>query len=314
MPINLPNLDDRTYVDLMHEALALIPAHAPAWTNHNPSDPGITLVEMFAFLTEMMVYRLNRVTDENKLAFLKLLNPPDWKYDKSITVNQAIQATVLRLRDEQRAITPADFERLALSAGKTKIARAYCLPKRNLESTQPNAATQEAPGHVSLVLLPAPDATRELPQLIDGIKNELQPCCLLTTQLHVAGPRQLKIEVQITLRPNQDALEQELLSAATTALMNYFDPLTGGAQDSGWPLGRHVYVSEIYALLDGLPGVDYVEKTLDGSNQPLAELTCKDKKRMQFTTDGKQLVCLKLEPDQLVDADIKIQVLRTTKK
>ena len=99
MPINLPNLDDRTYADLMEEALALLPAHAPEWTNHNPSDPGITLLEMFAYLTEMLIYRLNRVTNANKLAFVKLLNP---QYDSSLTVNQAIQATVLRLRDEQR--------------------------------------------------------------------------------------------------------------------------------------------------------------------------------------------------------------------
>jgi baseplate J-like protein len=74
MPINLPNLDDRTFADLVEEAQALIPVYEPRWTNHNASDPGITLVELFAYLTEMLMYRLNRVTDANRCAFLKLID------------------------------------------------------------------------------------------------------------------------------------------------------------------------------------------------------------------------------------------------
>jgi hypothetical protein len=79
MPLQLPNLDDRRYADLVEEARSLIPTHAPEWTNHNPSDPGITLIELFAYLTEMLIYRLNRVTDENKKKFLKLLKGSEWK-------------------------------------------------------------------------------------------------------------------------------------------------------------------------------------------------------------------------------------------
>ncbi len=78
MPLQLPNLDDRRYADLVDEARRLIPTYAPEWTNHNPSDPGITLVELFAFLSEMLLYRLNRVTAANVLSFLKLLNGTDW--------------------------------------------------------------------------------------------------------------------------------------------------------------------------------------------------------------------------------------------
>ena len=60
MPLPLPNLDDRSYTDLVEEARRLIPTYAPEWTNHNPSDPGIMLIELFAYLTEMLIYRLNR--------------------------------------------------------------------------------------------------------------------------------------------------------------------------------------------------------------------------------------------------------------
>jgi phage-related baseplate assembly protein len=75
-----PNLDDRTFDDIVQEAVRLIPQYCPEWTNHNRSDPGITLIELFAWMTEMTLYRLNRVPDKNFLAFLELmgisLTPP----------------------------------------------------------------------------------------------------------------------------------------------------------------------------------------------------------------------------------------------
>ena len=78
MPLSLPNLDDRKFQDLADLGRSLIPAFDPDWTNHNASDPGITLLELFAWLTESMLYRVNRVPVQNQLAFLRLLNGPDW--------------------------------------------------------------------------------------------------------------------------------------------------------------------------------------------------------------------------------------------
>ena len=68
-----PKLDDRTYKDIVDEAMRLIPRYAPEWTNHNPSDPGITLIELTAWMTELILYRLNRVPEKNYLAFLDLI-------------------------------------------------------------------------------------------------------------------------------------------------------------------------------------------------------------------------------------------------
>ncbi len=68
-----PNLDDRTFDDIVQEAIRLIPQYCPEWTNHNPSDPGIALIELFAWMTEMTLYRLNRVPEKNYLAFLELM-------------------------------------------------------------------------------------------------------------------------------------------------------------------------------------------------------------------------------------------------
>lgn len=71
--IPTPKLDDRTFRDIVEEAIRLIPQYCPEWTNYNPSDPGVTLIELFAWMTEMILYRLNRVPDKNYLAFLNLL-------------------------------------------------------------------------------------------------------------------------------------------------------------------------------------------------------------------------------------------------
>ncbi len=71
--IPAPKLDDRNYADIVAEAMRLIPRYCPEWTNHNPSDPGITLLELTAWMTELILYRLNRVPEKNYLAFLNLI-------------------------------------------------------------------------------------------------------------------------------------------------------------------------------------------------------------------------------------------------
>ncbi len=67
------NLDDRTFQDIVDEAKKRIAASCPAWTDHNVSDPGITLVELFAWMTEMILYRLNQVPEKNYIKFMELL-------------------------------------------------------------------------------------------------------------------------------------------------------------------------------------------------------------------------------------------------
>src|SRR5688572_22606405 len=72
MPLEVPNLDDRRWADLVQEAQALIPRRAPAWTDHNVHDPGITFIELFAWLVEMQLYQLNRVGERHREVFGRL--------------------------------------------------------------------------------------------------------------------------------------------------------------------------------------------------------------------------------------------------
>ncbi|MFF4330486.1 putative baseplate assembly protein [Streptomyces sp. NPDC048387] len=73
MALPSPNLDDRRFQQLVDEAKRYVQQRAPEWTDHNVSDPGVTLIETFAYLVDQLLYRLNRVPDKNYLAFLDLL-------------------------------------------------------------------------------------------------------------------------------------------------------------------------------------------------------------------------------------------------
>ena len=73
MPIKPPNLDDRRYADIVAEARALIPQYCPEWTNLSDADPGMTLVQLFAWMTELTIYRLNRVPDATYIHFLNFI-------------------------------------------------------------------------------------------------------------------------------------------------------------------------------------------------------------------------------------------------
>ncbi len=76
MPIPHPILDDRSYLQLRDELVRRIPVYAPEWTDHNPSDPGVTLIELFAFLGENLLYRFNQIPETARLEFLRLLQIP----------------------------------------------------------------------------------------------------------------------------------------------------------------------------------------------------------------------------------------------
>ena len=73
MGLNTPRLDDRAFDDLVNEARARIRLYTPEWTDHNLSDPGITLIELFAWMTDIVLYRLNRVPDRHYVKFMELI-------------------------------------------------------------------------------------------------------------------------------------------------------------------------------------------------------------------------------------------------
>jgi predicted phage baseplate assembly protein len=73
VPIRPPALDDRNFDDLVNELVARIPSHTPEWTNARLGDPGRTLIELFAWLADTLLYRANLIPERQRLAFLRLL-------------------------------------------------------------------------------------------------------------------------------------------------------------------------------------------------------------------------------------------------
>jgi hypothetical protein len=73
VPLTIPTLDDRKYQQILDEALARVPVHNPEWTNFNKSDPGVTLIEVFSFLAESLLFRANQIPERNRRKFLQLL-------------------------------------------------------------------------------------------------------------------------------------------------------------------------------------------------------------------------------------------------
>jgi predicted phage baseplate assembly protein len=76
MSFRPPRLDDRSYDDLVTELIARIPAHTPEWTNPRAGDPGRTLIELFAWLGDALLYRANLIPERQRLVFLRLLGVP----------------------------------------------------------------------------------------------------------------------------------------------------------------------------------------------------------------------------------------------
>lgn len=76
MPITSPSIDERRFAQLTQDTLARARVHTPEWTNFNQSDPGVTLVQLFSFLTENLLYRANLIPERNRTKFLQLLRVP----------------------------------------------------------------------------------------------------------------------------------------------------------------------------------------------------------------------------------------------
>src|SRR5215472_14137745 len=73
MVLPAPKLDDRDFQELVDDAKRLVQQRCPEWTDHNVSDPGVTLIEACAQMVDQLIYRLNRVPDRHYIKFLELL-------------------------------------------------------------------------------------------------------------------------------------------------------------------------------------------------------------------------------------------------
>ncbi|TKK89557.1 putative baseplate assembly protein [Herbidospora galbida] len=165
-----PNLDDRRWSDLVAEATELIGHYAPQWTDRSPGDPGIALVELFAWLVEGLIYRLNQVPEKNYVAFLNLLGVTRLpavpartlltftaQTGQIATVPRGTQVQTTGSESQAPVVFQTEAELLALPAGLSMIVR-YDAPPTPVTATDVTGVTNGFPlripdGGTSFLLL-----------------------------------------------------------------------------------------------------------------------------------------------------------------
>jgi predicted phage baseplate assembly protein len=168
------------------------------------------------------------------------------------------------LRTRDRAVTPEDFELLAIRGGSGAVARAHYLP-----------TTAGQAGTVQLLIVPQantdtiergmgihPDEFTLNHRLEERILDYLSDRKLLGVQVLCSEPEYIGVTVQteVALKPeySNPTAKQEILSQLVVILYRFLNPITGGSEGKGWPLGQPVYSSDIAALLQQVPGIRYL--------------------------------------------------------
>lgn len=277
MPVPLPQLDDRDFDSLFEETRALIARYNPEWTNHNPTDAGVTLLELFAWLVEQTIYRSNLLPLRNYATFLRLLgltNPADYT-----TLEEGISKAQAILRERFRAVTVDDYVDLVMKkmeALQSGLAgRVIVLNNINLENPPDPLeflSQIERRGHVTVVVIPRRlagslyvDHTQApLPApstlLLSEIETLLKERCVITTRIHAVGPRYVSVNAEAFIIAKPQTERTSAAARIAGRIRAFFDPIDGGPDGLGWPAGRALYRSEFYKLLEDDPDVDHVDR------------------------------------------------------
>lgn len=147
MTLPIPNLDDRRFQDLVDDAKRMVQQRCVEWTDHNVSDPGVTLIETFAFMTDELLYRLNRVPDRLYVTFLDLLG---------VTLHPPTPAHVdvtawLSAPPEEDVVLPVDASVATLRTAQDEaivfaVSEALVMPPRSLRHVMTQSVGGEPVG------------------------------------------------------------------------------------------------------------------------------------------------------------------------
>jgi hypothetical protein len=244
MSVPIPDLDNRTFEELVEEARRLVPVYAPQWTDHNLHDPGITFIELFAWLTEMQLYTFNQVSDRHLVKYLELLGVDPTEHE---TLEDAFKAFRLDLRVPYRAVISSDYEFLALQHERVARAKAVVTGENSVRIV----IVPEDPGVVQPK--PLPDKA-----LLHEVCKKLDAARLITTSIEIAPPDYVNVSVGVTITIKKGFEPSLLKTRVNQALNRFLSPLKREPQDNAWPFGRPVYRSEVYKLVEGIEGVDCV--------------------------------------------------------
>ena len=177
------------------------------------------------------------------------------------SVEAAKLRTPMALRSQDRAVTASDYEFLAYEASRN-VARARCI-----QASTGGRSDSAPPGTVELLIVPrlpadhprTVEALQPPPEIVEQVRRYVDERRLLATQLVVDAAAFLgcRIEAIVEVEPNVDA--EVVRQDVARKLTRYLDPLLGGPDGTGWPFGRDLYLSEVQAVVQSVPGVRYAQ-------------------------------------------------------
>lgn len=192
----------------------------------------------------------------NKFESIRNLDPASGGADTE-PLTHAEGRAVQILQEPSRAVTLSDCEALALRTPGTQVARATAIANHH-----PRFQCYSAPGFITLVIVPSLPAGRPVPStgLLQAVTSYLKPRQVIGTRVEVTGPSYLEIAVIAQVKAYFGQDKNAVAKAVTSTLEKFFDPLSGGPDGRGWPLGGDVYISEVFEAIAKVPGVDHVLK------------------------------------------------------
>lgn len=286
MPLQLPDLAVKTYKETVDEMIVSIPKYSEKWTNFNPTDPGITIIELLAWISDMTLYRINRIPDESYVNFLRMvagasgleyvenllkeLNPENDPEKRAVS-DQAriklleflreiengkkksipeIKSEALKfLESHYRAVTETDFEQLSKEATQD-----------NVDKVKRAIVRVSGTGRIQIIIVSDINFEKDMDiryaQMMSIVKKYLHPRRLIGTCIEVKKPEftHVKIDIEIICRPyaRADTVKKKI----TDSIITYLDPLKGGPDEDGWPYKRNLTVFEIDRIIEETDGVD----------------------------------------------------------
>lgn len=181
-------------------------------------------------------------------------------------LSSALGRAYAELNEVSRAVTLSDFQTLAEAVPGVPVTRAFALADYD-----PDFPCFPAAGCVTVVALPpCPDAQPQpTTGFLEAVARYLERRRPITTEVRVVGASYTVVSVSARLNVASGVASPALAQQAQAALAAFLNPLHGGPQQAGWPVGRGVFSAEILALLNGLPGVVYVDAlTLQADQGP----------------------------------------------
>lgn len=272
MTLQQLNLDTKTFEDIRDEMVASIQKYTDTWTNHNPSDPGITILEMLSWISETTLFRINRIPEESYTNFLRLVTGAYGIEEIDILLNDTfldpsrrhilefqkeieegnktsiteMKANVLRfLTSRYRAVTEDDFRQLTIEASneskiQAKVKRAI-INKSNDDEKVEVVIVSQSRDHYN--------------ELIPVVKEYLQPRTLIGTIIEVKQPIFTDVDIDVKVVCHNYVMPENVIDNIRTRILQHLDPFEGGDEKTGWPYTRPLTVYEIAQIIEETNGV-----------------------------------------------------------